>query len=222
MRTYSQAKQSGRATILILEANSQSSEKLFLSVLLIDFILILILLSLLSGCSSPTPHRPQAHFESESHVSEVIQGKRSAYSQEGFPMSMALVTSADSSQSPLGITQNTWPQFAARVNHEVQGHIPVSMQEVIHLDEIPSGEQIALLMGFKRRGENLQIEVVLAVLPSSLEVKAPAQFDLLPEVSMLNGYHIENHATVEIGLLDLKSGKLLLQSQGHKENPMPL
>jgi hypothetical protein len=128
---------------------------------------------------------------------------------------MALVTSADSSQSPWGITQDTWPQFAARVNHEVQGLIPVSMQEFIHLDEIPSGEQIALLMGVKRMGENPQIEVVLVVLPSSQEVKGPAHFDLLPEVSMLNGYQIENHATVELGLLDLKSGKLLLQSQGN-------
>ena len=31
---------------------------------------------------------------------------------------------------------------------------------------------------------------------------------------MLTGHQTENHATVELGFLDLKSGKLLLQSQG--------
>jgi hypothetical protein len=215
MSTYNQAKQSGRAPILILEPSSQSSKKLFLSVMLIDFILIIILLSLLSGCSGPSHHRLPAHFESVPHGSEVTQGKLSSHSQSRLAVGIAIVLHADPSHAPLGITEDTCPQFAARVNQKkMQGLIPVSMQEVVRLDEIPSGDQVALRKGFKDMGENRQIEGVLVVLPSSKEVKGPAQFNVLPEVGTLNGYQIENHASVELGLLDLKSGKLLPQSQG--------
>jgi len=209
-----QVKQPRRRPILTLAPGHQSSKKMALSIFLIYLVLIIVLLYVLSGCSGPSPYRLQPHFESETHASEVIQGKRLAHSQDRLPIGMALIFSADSSQAPLGINHDTWPQFVARVNQKVQGLIPVSMQEVVRLDEIPSGERVALLNNFKGMGENPQIEVVLVVLPSSQEVKGPAHFDLLPEVSMLNGYQIENHATVELGLLDLNSGRLLLQSQG--------
>ena len=46
-------------------------------------------------------------------------------------------------------------------------------------------------------------------------MSGPARFDLLPEVSLLNGRQIDHHATVELGLVDAKSGKLLLQVQGN-------
>jgi hypothetical protein len=85
------------------------------------------------------------------------------------------------------------------------------MQEVIQLERIPSGEGFDLLKGM---GEKGQVEAVLVVLSSSTEVRGPAQFNVLPEVGTLNGYQVENHATVELGFLDLKSGKLLLGSQG--------
>lgn len=166
---------------------------------------------LLSGCSSPSPHRIQTHFESEPQASTVIKGKLSAHSQDRLPVGLAIVLHADFSEAPLALTEATWPQFAARVNQKVQGLMPVSLKEVVQLDEIPSGERDILLKGM---GENSSIEMVLVVLPSSREVKGPARFDLLPEVSMLNGHQTENHATVELGLLDLKSGKLLLESMG--------
>jgi len=214
MRTYHQAKQSERATILILETNSQSSKKLFLSVLVIDFLLIIILISLMSGCSSPIPHRLQTHFESVPPNTDVIQRRLSIHSENRLAVGMAIVLHADPPHEPLGITESTWPQFAARVNQKVEALIPVSMQEVVRLNEIPSGDRATLLKGFRGVRENSEIEVVLLVLPTSQEVKGPAQFDLLPEVSMLNGNQIENHATVELGLLNLESGKLLLQAQG--------
>jgi hypothetical protein len=166
---------------------------------------------LMSGCSGPSPHRLQAHFESEPHASEVIQGKLSAHSPNRLPVGLAIVLHADSSYALSPITEDTWTQFAARVQREVQDRFPVSMQEVVLVEGISSGEMVSLL---KKMGGNSPIEVVLVVLPSGKEVKGPAKFDLLPEVSMLNGYQTENHATVELGLLDLKSGKMLLQSQG--------
>ncbi|MDT3779086.1 hypothetical protein PJI16_16090 [Nitrospira sp. MA-1] len=58
---------------------------------------------------------------------------------------MAIVMHPDSSHDPLAVTEDSWPQFAARVKREVQGHFPVSMYEVVRVDGIPSGEKVSLL-----------------------------------------------------------------------------
>ncbi len=211
MKRHNPAQESGTLTIPIFELSYWSHKRIAQVIFLLDLGLVIILLHLMIGCSSPSPHRIQAHFESEPQASTVIKGKLSAYSQDRLSVGLAIVLHADSSQPPLAVTDATWPQFAARVNQKVQGLMPVTMKEVVRLDEIPSGERDILLKGM---GENSSIEMVLVVLTSSREVKGPARFDLLPEVSMLNGNQTENHATVELGLLDLKSGKLLLESMG--------
>jgi len=206
------AQQSRSLTIPISELSYWSRKRIAKVIFLLDLALIITLLHLVSGCSSPSPHRIQAHFESEPQASTVIKGKLSAHSQDRLPVGLALVLHADFSEAPLALTEATWPQFAARVNQKVQGLMPVSMKEVVRLEEIPSGDRVSLLKGM---GENSPIEMVLVVLPSGKEVKGPAQFDVLPEVGTLNGHQTENHATVELGLLDLNSGRLLLQAQGN-------
>jgi hypothetical protein len=178
---------------------------------LIYLAVLTALFYMISGYTSTFPQRLQGHFESEPQGTEVIRGKFSAHPQDRLPVGLAIVLDTDGSQAPLAITEDTWPQFAARVKHEAQKHFPVSMQEVIQLERIPSGEGFDLLKGMR---EKSQVEAVLVVLSSSTEVRGPAQFNVLPEVGTLNGYQVENHATVELGFLDLKSGKLLLGSQG--------
>lgn len=203
--------QRGRLTIPFPEPGYHSPKKMALLIFLLYLVVIIFPSYLMSGCSGPSPHRLQAHFENEPHASEVIQGKFSAHSQNRLPVGMAIVVHADSSDAFPAITEDTWTQFAARVKREVQDRFPFSMQEVVRVEEIPSGKKGSLLKGM---GGNSPIEMVLVVLPSGKEVKGPAKFDLLPEVSMLNGYQTENYATVELGLLDLTSGKMLLQSEG--------
>lgn len=165
---------------------------------------------LASGCSG-TPQRLQTHFEPEADASEVIQRKLAVHSDDRLPVGMVLVLDEDYSHVSLVGLEDGWPQFTARAKHAVQDLIPVTMQEVIRLDEIPAGEKAHLLQGL---GETTKAELVLVVLPSSREARGPAQFDVLPEVSRLNGYQVDNYASVELGLLDLKSGKLLLVAQG--------
>ena len=55
----------------------------------------------------------------------------------------------------------------------------------------------------------------MVVFPSGDEVEGPAQLDLLPEVSLMTGSQIDHFATIELGLLDIRSGKLFMQVQGH-------
>lgn len=203
--------QKGSTTFSFPESSYRFQKIIAMLIFLLWLSLMVGAIYLLTGCSSPSPHRIQAHFESEPQASTVIKGKLSAYSQDRLPVGLAIVLHADFSEAPLALTEATWPQFAARVNQKVQGLMPVSMKEVVRLDEIPSGERDTLLKGM---GENSPIEMVLVVLPSGKEVKGPAKFDVLPEVGSLNGHQTENHATVELGLLDFKSGKLLLQSKG--------
>lgn len=171
----------------------------------------MLFLYLMSGCSGSSPNRLQAHFETEPHPSQVIQARLPSHSQDRLPVGLAIISHADSSQAPFAITEDTWSQFAARVKREVQNRFPVSMEEVVRVEGIPSGDRDSL---FKGMGGKSPIEIVLVVWPSGEEVKGPAHFDILPEVSTLTGHQTENHATVDLGFLDLKSGKLLLQSQG--------
>ncbi|MEX0828840.1 MAG: hypothetical protein WD032_01210 [Nitrospirales bacterium] len=197
--------------IQIFKPNYRSEKRLPVLFFLIYLAVWTALFYMISGCSSTSPQRLQAHFESEPQATEVIRGKLSAQPQDRLPVGLAIVLDTGGSQAPVAITENTWPQFAARVKHEAQKHFPVSMQEVIQLERIPSGEAFGLMKGIS---ENSQIEAILVVLSSGKEVRGPAQFNVLPEVGTLNGYQVENHAIVELGLLDTKSGKLLLQSQG--------
>ncbi|HNP61149.1 MAG TPA: hypothetical protein PKM72_09930 [Nitrospirales bacterium] len=212
MNTDNQTTQCRRRRISTLAPGYQSSTKMTQSMILVYLVMIIVLLDVLSGCNGPSPYRLQAHFASEPEGSQIIKGKISTHSQNRLPVGMAIVMHPDSSHGPLAVTEDSWPQFAARVKREVQGHFPVSMYEVVRVDGIPSGEKVSLLEGM---GGNSPIDMVLIVLPTAIEIKSPAKFDLLPEVSMLTGYQTENHATVELGLLDLQSGKLLLQSQGN-------
>ncbi len=216
MNTYVLAKRSGRRTIPALEARHQflTKRKKMVFIALVYLALMIYLLSLLSGCSSiPDPVLP-THFQSDPQGLSVFQGERSGDSERQKPIGMALVTSFEDSKFPEGMTQDSWGQFAASVKHKIQDRIPGTMQDFIHLDGNQPLKQEVLFEGFNGKGRQAPVEIALVVLPSSREVKAPAKFDLLPEVSMLNGYQIENHATVELGLLDLKSGKLLWHSQG--------
>ncbi len=189
----------------------RSQKRMVVLIFLLYLAVLMVFFYMMIGCSSPSPHRLQAQFESGPHGSQIIQEKLSVHFQDRLPVGMAIVLNSDFSPAPLAVTDDTWTQFASTVRHKVQGLIPVSMQEVIRIDVIPSGERVALV---KNMADKSQIEVVLVVLSSSKEVTGPAQFDLLPEVSLLNGNQIDNYATVELGLLDLNSGKLLLQSQG--------
>ncbi len=191
-----------------------TKRNLMRGILLLDMVLVIILVLLLSGCSSmPAPVLP-AHFETDTHGLQIIESKRSERSERQIQIGMALVTSSEASKFPYDMTQETWAQFAARIKREVQGRIPVSMQQFIHFDGKQPLKGEVFSTGFNGLRQQSPVNVVLVVIPSSLEVRGPAKFDLLPEVSMLNGYQIENHATVELGLLDLESGKLLAYSQG--------
>jgi hypothetical protein len=178
---------------------------------LLYFTVLMTLLYVISGCSASPPPRLPNHYQSEPQSSKVIQEKFSAHAQGRLPVGLAIVANGDSSQGPLPFTEDSWTQFAARVKQKVQSLMPVTMQEVIRVEDIPAGEKASLIQGM---GGTHPIDMVLVVLPSSNEVRGPAQFDVLPEVGTLNGHQTENHGTVELGFLDVNSGKLLLQSQG--------
>ena len=214
MITNIQAKSTINQPIPIPSSRYWLKRMLMGRVLLLDMMLLIILALLLNRCSSiPAPILP-AHFETEPHGLQVIHTKRSERSEGPIQIGMALVTSSEASKFPFDMTQEMWAQFGARIKQEVQRRIPVSMQQFVHFDGNQPLKRGAFSTGFNGLGQQSPVNVVLVVVPSSLEVRGPAKFDLLPEVSMLNGYQIENHATVELGLLDLESGKLLAYSQG--------
>jgi len=165
----------------------------------------------LTGCLGlPSPQLP-GNFNQDPKASEVIQQRLSENPQGRLPVGVSLVVYSSQEQASATLDMKSWPTFLVRVKDELQQHAPVSLQEGMRLDDIPNADQIALL---REMGERQGYETILLVLTSARERSGPAQFDVMPEVSMMNGQHIENHATVELGLMDLKSGKMLLQSHG--------
>lgn len=174
-------------------------------------ILMILLMVMASGCSSTQP-RLQGYFEPEPESSAVLQEKLSANSSNRLPVGMAILLSEGHSPASPSVSEDSWAQFTAQAKHKIQGHIPVTMEEVLYLKEGPVGEKSDFLRELR---EHAKTDVVMVVAPSSREVKGPAQFDVLPEVSTLNGSQIDHYSTVELGLLDLKSGKLLLQAEGN-------
>ncbi|MDH4194338.1 MAG: hypothetical protein OEW33_03890 [Nitrospirota bacterium] len=174
-------------------------------------ILMIILMVMASGCSSTQP-RLQKYFEPEPESSSVLQDKLSANSSNRLPMGMVLLLSESHSPSSPSVSEDSWAQFTAQAKHKIQGHIPVTVQEVLYLNEGPVGGKSDFLRELR---EHAKTDMVLVVAPSNREVEGPAQFDLLPEVSRINGSEIDHYSTVELGLLDLNSGKLLLQAEGN-------
>ncbi|WNM60256.1 hypothetical protein [Candidatus Nitrospira neomarina] len=175
------------------------------------FPLLTLALAWTSGCAGPSSLGLETQFEKELNSSSIIQEKLSIQSQDRLPAGMVIVMSSDHSRTTQALSDNSWLQFAARVKQEVQNQIPLSVEEVIRLEDIPSGNRVSLLDGLRATRD---LEVALILLTANQEITGPAQLDLLPEVSRLNGQQTENHATIELGLLDIKSGKLLLRALG--------
>lgn len=163
------------------------------------------------GCAGPSSLGLETQFEKELNSSSIIQEKLSIQNQGRLPAGMAIVMPSDHSRTTPALTNNSWLQFAAKVKQEVQNQVPLSVKDVIRLEDIPSGDKLNLLDGLRATKD---LDVVLVLLAANQEITGPAQFDLLPEVSRLNGQQTENHATVELGLLDIKSGKLLFRALG--------
>mgnify|MGYP007073228020 CR=1 FL=1 len=201
------------ASLLNSDGEEQSGFQKFLAgfVFLCYVAGLMTIFYVIAGCTTSPPPRLPNHFQNEAQTSKVIQDKFSAHPQGRLPVGLAILADGNSTDGPPAFTEDSWPQFAARVKQKVQGLLPVTMNEVIRLENIPSGEKTSRLAEL---GGNTSVDVVLVVLPSSQEARGPAQYDVLPEVSMVPGYQTENHATVELGFLDLHSGKLLLQAQG--------
>ncbi len=175
------------------------------------FPLLLLALAWTGGCAGPPSLGLETQFEKELNSSSIIKEKLSNQFQDRLPAGMVIVMSSDHSRTTQALTDNSWLQFAARVKQDVQNQIPLSVEEVIRLEDIPSGENFSRLDGLRASKD---LDVVLVLLSANQEITGPAHLDLLPEVSALNGQQTENHATVELGLLDIKSGKLLLRALG--------
>ena len=191
------------STILRHDRSRKSSLKYLTFLLLWTFSL--------TGCVSTTPLYLQNHFSMETRPSDTLKVNLPHSSSEKVPMGVAIALLPDSHDSPM-VDAEALPQLAAKVKNEMEGSTPVRMDKLIIVEDLGSPESLSLIQKF---GQDSQIDTILVVIPTGTEVTGPARFDLLPEVSLLNGRQIDHHATVELGLVDAKSGKLLLQVQGN-------
>ncbi len=178
---------------------------------LMRFTFVFFVVMLLAGCMGPTPLHLQNHFPMKDKHFEIPQANSSPASAEKDSIGMVIALLPESYQLPK-VDEGNWAYFAARVKNEVEGTTSRLMEKFILVSNLGTPESVLSIQKF---GKDNQIDIVLVVLPSGVEVSGPAKFDLLPEVSLLNGRQIDHHATVELGLVDAKSGSLLLQVQGN-------
>ena len=168
---------------------------------------------LLGGCTgvSPSSHMPTL-LEQETNPNGVIQEKLSEARQPKLQVGLALVPDIEKSHPPVTLSEDSFARFTARTKNELENKVPVRIQEVVRLEELQPGKSIEQL---KRLGKTQKLEFVLLVLTSSEEVQNPAYLDASsPDVGVLPGNEIENYALVEIALVDLQSGKSLIQAHG--------
>ena len=172
---------------------------------------LFFLATLVSGCMSAAPLQLQNHFPLEAKPSDLIQIRLSQPTSERIPLGMAIVLLSDSQDfSPAD--DESWQQFAVQVKNSMEGNTPIRMEKELLVKDMESGWDLSLLQQY---GRDNQIETIMMVLPSGEEMTGPVKLDLLPEVSLLNGRQIDHHATVELGLVDVNTGKLFMQVQGY-------
>ncbi len=167
----------------------------------------------IGGCSgvSPSSHMPTL-LEQEIHPKTVFQEKLSRASQPKLQVGLALVPDVEKSNPPTTLSEDSLARFTARTKYELENKVPLEIQDVIHLEKLQKGKSVEQL---KSLGKDQKFEYVLLVLTSSEEVKTPAYLDASsPDVGILPGNEIENFALVEIALVDLQSGKSLIQAHG--------
>ena len=83
--------QNNSLPISLPEATYRSQKRIAARIFLLYLTVMMVLFYVMSGCSGPSPHRLQAHFETEPHPSQVIQGKLPSHSQDRLPVGMAIV-----------------------------------------------------------------------------------------------------------------------------------
>ena len=170
-----------------------------------------ILLSLVvTGCTSSTPLYLQNHFPAMAKPPDALQATLSRSSSDRIPLGLAIVLRPGSYDLTEG-GDEAWTQFAASVKNKVERVAPVRMEKVILVNDLSSAENLSLV---RQLGRETQTDAILIVFSSGKEVSGPARFDLVHEVSLMNGSQIDHHATIELGLVDVNSGKLFLQVQG--------
>ena len=167
----------------------------------------------IGGCSgaSPSSHMPTL-LEQETHPTSVMQEKLSEAPQQKLQVGLALVPSVAKSDPPTTLSEDSMARFTARTKLELENKIPLDIQEVVRLETLQKGKSVEQLKGFAKDEE---FDFVILVLTSSEEVTTPAYLDAsAPDVGILPGNEIENYALVEMALIDLQSGRSLIQAHG--------
>ncbi len=174
----------------------------------------LITLSLLiGGCSgvSPSSHMPTL-LEQDPHPNLALQGKIPQSSQQKLQVGLAFVPDVVQSNPPTTLSEDSLERFTARTKDELENKVPLEIQEVARLETFQQGKSVEQLKGLSK---NETVDFVILVLTSSEELTTPTYLDASsPDVGILPGNEIANYALVEVALVDLKSGRSLIQAHG--------
>jgi hypothetical protein len=151
-------------------------------------------------------------LEQETHPNMVMQGKVSRDSQQKLQVGLAFVPNIVQSDPPTSLSEDSLARFTARTKFELENKVPLDIQEVVRLETLQKGNSAEQLKGLAK---DEKFEFVILILTSSEEVKTPAYLDASsPDVGILPGNEIQNYALVEVALVDLQSGKSLIQAHG--------
>ena len=168
---------------------------------------------IIGGCSavSPPSHMPTL-IEQDPYPSLALQGKISQASQEKLHVGLAFVPEVVQSNPPTTLSKDSLERFTARTKSALENKVPLEIQDVVRLDTLQPEKSVEQLQGL---GKDEDIELVILIMTSSDEVTTPAYLDASsPDVGMLPGNEIQNYALVEVALVDLQSGKSLIQAHG--------
>ena len=175
--------------------------------------MFLIFPFIIGGCAgaSPPSHMP-ALLEQEPRPNSVMQGIISETPGQRLPVGLALVPDVQKTESLTPLSEGALTRFTVITKSKLESTIPLDIQEVVRLERFQRGKGVEELKGLSKDD---QVDFVILILTSSEEVKTPAYLDAsAPDVGILPGNEIENYALVEVALVDIRSGRSLIQAHG--------
>jgi len=168
-------------------------------------------LSFTTGCASvSSPSRLQAYLAPDIDPTIRISNKFPPAPPDGLPIRLALVADFGDNSSIVP-SEAFWGRLTTRLGFEVEKNLPVKVQDIVRLNGLTPGKGFEKLPFEKNKEKS---EFFLLVLVSSTDVTTTAYYTVLPDTGSQPGSEIENHAEIELGLVDADGKQLLAQVRG--------
>ena len=126
---------------------------------------------------------------------------------------LVIADKADPGSGP-GLPDEALVRFREELKQELGHGLPFTIKRLIQADGIAPNRTGGDLTQFRELGKKHDVEYLALVVTSSTEVEYPRDLDLGGATQGTPGLQRDNWALAEFALVDLKTGRTMIQAQG--------